>query len=94
MTWGAVGGAHEAYTEGSRYVREAVGQHPEMERYYRQGTQAVRQQASDNPLLTLLVGLMLGYALAWMIHGTASGGARGIPDYARTRRVYARHRED
>ena len=86
--------AHEAYIEGSRYVREAVGQHPEMERYYRQGTEAVRQQASDNPLLTLLVGLGLGYALAWMIHGTASGGARGIPDYARTRRVYARHRDD
>ena len=86
--------AHEAYTEGSRYVREAVGQHPEMERYYRQGTEAVRQQASDNPLLTLLVGLGLGYALAWMIHGTASGGARGIPDYATTRRVYSRHRED
>ena len=77
--------AHEAYTEGSRYVREAVGHHPEMERYYRQGTEAVRQQASDNPLLTLLVGLGLGYALAWMIHGTASGGARGVPDYARTR---------
>ena len=52
--------AHEAYTEGSRYVREAVGHHPEMERYYRQGTEAVRQQAADNPLLTLLVGLGLG----------------------------------
>src|SRR5215211_2747478 len=86
--------AHEAYTEGSRYVREAVGYHPEMERYYRQSTEAVRQQASDNPLLTLLIGLGLGYAQAWMIHRTASGGARGIPDYARTRRVYARHRED
>jgi len=86
--------AHEAYTDGSRYLREAVGQHPEMERYYRQSTEAVRQQASDNPLLTLLAGLGLGYALAWMIHGTASGGARGVPDYARTRRVYARHRKD
>ena len=32
--------AHEAYAEGSRYVREAVGHHPEMERYYRQGTEA------------------------------------------------------
>ena len=76
--------AHEAYTEGSRYLRKAVGQHPEMKRYYRQSRDAVRQQASDNPLLTLLVGLGLGYALAWMIHGTGSGGARGIPDYART----------
>jgi len=28
------------------------------------------------------------------IHGTGSGGARGIPDYARMRRVYAPHRED
>ncbi len=85
--------AHEAYTEGSRYVREAVGHHPEMERYYRQGTEAVRQQAADNPLLTLLVGLGLGYALALMIHRTASGSAGGIPGYARGR-VYAPYRED
>ena len=86
--------AHEAYTEGSRYVREAVGEHPEMERYYRQSTETVRQQASDNPLLTLFVGVGLGYAVAWMIHGTRSGGARGIPEYARTRRVYAPYLED
>jgi len=71
-----------------------LGERWEMERYYRQSTEAVRQQASDNPLLTLLVGLGLGYAVAWMIHRTAYGGARGIPDYARTRRVYTPYRED
>jgi hypothetical protein len=79
--------AHQAYTEGSRYVREAVGHHPEMERYYRQSTEAVRRQAADNPLLTLLIGFGLGYALAWMVHGTGSGATRGIPDYARKRRI-------
>ena len=40
-----------------------------------QSTEAVRQQASDN-IVTLLVGLGLGYALAWMIHGS-DPAARG-----------------
>src|SRR5829696_608996 len=86
--------AHEAYAQGSRYVREVMGEYPEAERYYRQGTAAVRHQAAENPLLTLVLGLGIGYALAWMIHGVGSGGTKGVPDYARTRRVYAPHRDD
>jgi hypothetical protein len=85
--------AHEAYAQGSRYVREVMHEYPEAERYYRQGTAAVRRQAAENPLLTLVLGLGIGYALAWMIHGVGSGGTKGVPDYARTRRVYAPRRD-
>ena len=83
--------AHEAYAQGSQYVREVMDDYPEAERYYRQGTAAVRRH--ENPLLTLVLGLGIGYALALIIHGFASSGTKGVPDYARTRRVYAPHRD-
>ena len=85
--------AHEAYAQGSRYVREVMDEYPEAERYYRQGTAAVRRHTAENPLLTLVLGLGIGYALALIIHGFASSGTKGVPDYARTRRVYAPHRD-
>ena len=64
--------AREAYDQGRRYASAARERYPEAERYYQDGTQAVRQQAAENPLLTLLVGVGIGYALAWKIH---SGGS-------------------
>ena len=64
--------AREAYDQGRRYAGAARERYPEAERYYREGTEAVRQQAAENPLLTLLVGVGIGYALAWLIH---SGGS-------------------
>jgi hypothetical protein len=85
--------AHEAYAQGSRYVREVMDEYPEAERYYRQGTAAVRRHTAENPLLTLVLGLGIGYALALIIHGFASSGTKGVPDYARTRTVYAPHRD-
>jgi hypothetical protein len=83
--------AREAYDRGKHYARAARERYPEAERYYRKGTQAVRQQAAENPLLTLLVGVGLGYVLARMIHG-GSDRHKGVPDYARTRQGYAPHR--
>ena len=83
--------AREAYDRGKHYARAARERYPEAERYYREGTQAVRQQAAENPLLTLLVGVGLGYVLARMIHG-GSDRHKGVPDYARTRQGYAPHR--
>ena len=79
--------AHDAYDQGSQYVRETMDRYPEAERYYRRGTQVVRQEVAAHPLVTLLVGIGLGYALAWAIH--RSGTPEGVPDYARTRQVYA-----
>jgi hypothetical protein len=65
--------AREAYDQGRRYASAARERYPEAERYYQEGTQTVRQQAAENPLLTLLVGVGIGYALAWMIHSGGSG---------------------
>ena len=85
--------AHEAYAQGSRYVREVMDEYPEAERYYRQGTAAVRRHTAENPLLTLVLGLGIGYALALIIHGFALSGTKGVPDYARTRTVFAPRRD-
>src|SRR4051794_24110847 len=60
--------AQDAYDQGSRYVRETMDRHPEAERYYRHGSQAARQHMTEHPLVTLLLGIGLGYALAWAIH--------------------------
>jgi hypothetical protein len=83
--------AQEAYDRGEHYARAARERYPEAERYYREGTQTVRQRAAENPLLTLLLGVGLGYVLARMIHG-GSDRDKGVPDYARTRQGYAPHR--
>jgi hypothetical protein len=81
--------AHEAYTEGSRYVGGAVGDGAVLPaKHGSSPTAGFRQPAVDTPRRPW-AGLV-----AWMIHRTAYGGARGIPDYARTRRVYTPYRED
>ena len=82
--------AHDAYEQGSRYLRDTMDRYPQAERYYREGTEAVRREVAEYPLLTLFLGIGLGYAIAWAIH--RSGGSEGVPDYARTRRAY--YRED
>jgi hypothetical protein len=84
--------AHEAYDRSRRYARAARERYPEAERYYREGTQAVRRQASEYPLLTLLVGVGIGYALALMIHSRGSDQDEDVPDYARTGRGFAPYR--
>ena len=83
--------AREAYDRGNQYAREAGERYPEAERYYRDGTQAVRQQASENPILTLLAGVAIGYALGWMLHSGRSNRDQRVPDYAKTRRGYSPH---
>jgi hypothetical protein len=65
--------AREAYRQGARYVDELGERYPSAERYYREGTDALRQTATENPMLTLAVGVMIGYALARLVHGSGSG---------------------
>jgi hypothetical protein len=72
-------------------VRSARERYPEAERFYREGTQTVRQYAAENPLLTLLVGVGIGYVLAWMLHSGGSDEGERVPDYAKTRRGYSAH---
>ena len=88
LTSSATAAASEAYGQGKRFVQDAADQYPEAERYYRKGAQVVRQQASENPLLMLLGGVFLGYALAWMIHSGSAEDKR-VPTSARTRQRFA-----
>jgi ElaB/YqjD/DUF883 family membrane-anchored ribosome-binding protein len=82
--------AREAYEQGQRYARQAAERYPETERYYRQGRQAVREYAPENPIWTLLLGAAVGYGIAWMIHHERSRGREGerVPRYTRTRQGY------
>ena len=89
----ASGAAHEVFRRGQHYVRQAGESYPEAERYYREGQQVLRRQATESPLLSLLLAAAAGYALAWMIYGGWQGQGTGVPDYGRTRQGYAPHRD-
>ena len=78
--------AQKAMDEGRRYAQAARERYPEADRYMREGSQVVRQQAAENPLLAVLVGFGIGYALAYMIH--AGGSTDRVPDYAKRHSSY------
>ena len=89
----ASGVARDVYERGEHYARQARERYPEAERYMRQGQQAVTQQVTGNPLLALFMAAAAGYALAWLIHGERKSREPGVPDYGRTGRGYAPHRD-
>jgi ElaB/YqjD/DUF883 family membrane-anchored ribosome-binding protein len=89
----AFGAAREAYRRGEHYARQAREQYPEAERYIREGQRAVIRGVTGNPLLALFVAGSIGYALAWIIHGRRRTQEAYVPDYGRTDRGYAAHRE-
>ena len=93
VTEQASGRARELYNRGERYVRQAGERYPEAERYIRAGERAVTQRVTENPLLALFMAGVAGYALAWLIHGKKGDRKPDVPDYARTHRGYASHRE-
>ncbi|ANY82874.1 hypothetical protein BB934_32095 (plasmid) [Microvirga ossetica] len=93
VTTQASGRARELYNRGEHYVRQAGEQYPEAERYIRAGERAVTQRVTANPLLALLMAGIAGYALAWLIHGKKGDRKPDVPDYDRTHRGYAPHRE-
>ncbi|MBM6583649.1 hypothetical protein ILT44_25955 [Microvirga sp. BT689] len=89
----ASGAARDMYSRGEDYARQAREQYPEAERYIREGRRAVTERVAGNPLLALLMAGAIGYALAWMIHGQQRTREAHVPDYGRTDRGYAPHRE-
>jgi ElaB/YqjD/DUF883 family membrane-anchored ribosome-binding protein len=89
----ASGAARDVYSRGEHYARQAREQYPEAERYIRDGQRAVTRRVTGNPLLALFVAGATGYALAWMIHGHRRAHEAHVPDYGRTDRGYAPHRE-
>jgi ElaB/YqjD/DUF883 family membrane-anchored ribosome-binding protein len=84
----------EAYHKGQHYARQARDRYPEAERSYQEARQVAREQITESPWPWLLMAGAVGYTLAWMIHGEQRGRDRRVPDYARTRRSYASHRDD
>ncbi|MBD2747134.1 hypothetical protein IC232_10570 [Microvirga sp. BT688] len=89
----ASGVARDVYERGEHYARQAREQYPEAERYLRQGRRAVTQQVTGNPLLALFTAAAAGYALAWLLHGERRNRDPDVPDYGRTERGYAPHRD-
>jgi ElaB/YqjD/DUF883 family membrane-anchored ribosome-binding protein len=94
VTGNASRAAREAYNRAKRHVRETGERYPEAERYFREGSRAVSQRMSENPWLSLAVAGAVGYGLAWMVHGRSGSQDERVPDYARTTRGYAPHRDE
>ena len=80
--------ARGAFEQGQRYARQAADRYPQAERLYRQGSRAVREHAPENPILVALLGAVVGYGIAWMIHHERWRDD-DVPDYARTRTRYS-----
>jgi hypothetical protein len=89
----ASGAARDVYNRGEHYARQAGEQYPEAERYIRDGQRAVTQRVTGNPLLALFMAGVTGYVLAWLIHGERRSREPDVPDYGRTGRGYAPHRD-
>jgi ElaB/YqjD/DUF883 family membrane-anchored ribosome-binding protein len=90
----ASGAARDMYSRGEHYARQAREQYPEAERYIREGKRTVTQRVAGNPLLALFMAGVAGYALAWLIHGERQNRKPDVPDYGRTDRGYAPHRDE
>jgi hypothetical protein len=85
--------ARDVYNRGKHYARQVREDYPEAERYMREGQRVVAQRMTGSPLLALFMAGVAGYALAWLIHGQKRNRESGVPDYGRTGRAYAPHRD-
>jgi ElaB/YqjD/DUF883 family membrane-anchored ribosome-binding protein len=85
--------ARDVYNRGEHYARQARDRYPEAEQYVREGQRAVTHRVTANPLLALFTAGVAGYVLAWLIHGERRDRERHVPDYGRTSRGYALHRD-
>ena len=84
--------AGNVYSQGERYARQLGEQYPEAQRYVREGQSLVARYTTENPLLSLLMAGVIGYAMAWMIHRERRNREPDVPDYSRTDRGYASYR--
>ncbi len=81
--------ARGAYEQGQRYAQHAAERYPQAERLYRQGRQAVREYAPESPVLVALLGVAVGYGIAWMTHHERwRGDDDEMPEYAYRRGRY------
>ena len=82
--------ARGAYEQGQRYARQAAERYPQAERLYRHGSRAVREYAPESPVLVALLGAVVGYGIAWLIHHERWRDRREeqVPRYTRTREGY------
>ena len=54
--------------QGRQYFEETRQRYPEAERYYRDGSEMVRGQVQDSPLIAIAIAGAVGYLLAVLIH--------------------------
>ena len=65
--YGSVKDAAKSISDNApKYLDDALDS---SQRYYRQGSQAVREQFGNVPLTEILLAGAAGYFLAWLIHG-------------------------
>ena len=66
----ATGQMQNTYGRAKDTARDMTDQAMEMgERYYDQGTRAIRDSVQNQPIGSLLIAAAAGFALAWMIQG-------------------------
>jgi hypothetical protein len=74
----AVDTARKVYNEGERYLREGYNRLPaDMDRY-------VSRPVQENPLIAVAIAGVVGYLIAYIIHGSGSHRSE-VPDYVRMR---------
>jgi ElaB/YqjD/DUF883 family membrane-anchored ribosome-binding protein len=67
--------ARDLYQRSRTYLERGRRYVPEVERYYRQGTETIGRPVQEHPVAALLVIGALGCALGWMLGRRTSGGA-------------------
>jgi ElaB/YqjD/DUF883 family membrane-anchored ribosome-binding protein len=73
----ATGLAHGLYRRGQTYMEQGRRYLPEAERYYQQGTEAMRRPVQEHPLVTVLAVGALGCAVGWLLgRRVASSGTK------------------
>jgi uncharacterized protein YjbJ (UPF0337 family) len=68
--------AREAYDKGERYARDMRDRLPDAERYWREGSQAVRHQVGESPVVVALLAGLVGLVIGWLVFHQSSDTRR------------------